>query len=370
MIVAAGERANPADWGANTHDFALARYNTDGSLDHTFSGDGMLLTDFGGADSGQGVAIQSNGRIVVSGSTCSGGICKLAVARYSGIGGLDSSFSGTGKKVLAYGSGGNGGAAVAIQADGKIVIVGYMKNGSGDFDFAVYRLNPDGSQDGTFSADGRVTIGFGPGRQDTGRDLRLQGGKIVVGGSTCAHDFSSCNFAVARLKSNGSLDTTFSGDGKQTTDFGANDQGYGLAVQADGKIVVAGVKMISSTNTQMALARYTTSGALDTTFGSAGRKVVTFGTRAAADGVLVQADGKIVVGGHGYNGTNFDFALLRLNPNGTADASFSGDGKATVNFGRHDQAMSLLRQGDGKYVLGGLTFGATPNDFALARVLP
>jgi uncharacterized delta-60 repeat protein len=352
-------------------DFAVARYNTDGTLDTTFSGDGMQLTNFGGEDQARGVAIQPNGKIVVSGVKCNASlICDLAVARYNPNGLLDTTFSGDGKALVAFGSGDNGtSGGLAIQPNGKIVIGGYMVNASGNDDFAVYRLNPNGSPDTTFSGDGKVSFGFGVGRQDDVIDLALQGSNIVVVGSTANAAWTHGAFALARLTSAGVLDPTFSGDGKQTTDFGVEEGAESVALEPGGKILLAGTKYNGTTN-YFALARYTSSGALDTTFSGDGRQVFGFGSYSWAEDVLVQSNGKIVVAGNALNGTVQDFALARLNDDGSLDTTFSTDGKAAIDFPCHYAVLyALARQADGKYVLGGSSCPPA-NDFALARVLP
>lgn len=374
-IVAVGERYDPANWKAPTHDFALARYQSNGSLDTSFSGDGKQLTNFGGLDIAFGVAIQpSTGKIVVSGQKCTSAlICDVALARYNANGTLDTTFSGDGKQTIAHGTEDNGAyGGLAIQSDGKIVMAGYMVNSHGDYDFAVYRVNANGSLDNTFSGDGRVNLGFGAGRQDDAPGLILRAGKIIIAGKTCDATWKACNFAIARLNSDGTLDTTFSADGKQTTDFGGSDAGYALAVQSDGKILVAGEKH-AGTVESIALARYKNDGSLDTTFSTDGKQTVTLGSEAYAHDVLVQPDGKIVVAAQAHNGAEYDdFAIVRLNPGGSLDTTFSGDGKLLLDItaGHDDRARGLIRQPDGKYVLGGGTYDGTQVDFALARVLP
>ena len=171
---------------------------------------------------------------------------------------------------------------------------------------------------------------------------------------------------------NGSLDTTFSGDGKQITDFGGDDFSSSVALQTDGRIIVAGSKN-TATLGYFALARYNPGGSLDTTFAGTGKKV--FGLvpnmNSGAGDVLIQSDGKIVAMGRAYNGTDDDFALVRLKSGGAFDTSFSGDGKVTVNFGGDDRGNALtLQPSDGKYVLVGHTNDGAQTDFALARVLP
>lgn len=371
-IVVAGERWQPAEVGNSSHDFALARYNTDGSLDTSFSGDGKVVTNFGAVEYVEQVVIQSDGKIVVSGDKCnSSWICDLAVARYNSNGSLDTTFSGDGKLTVGFGSGDNGGGGgLAIRSDGKIVIGGYMINASGNADFAVYRLNPNGTLDTTFSGDGKVNGNFGPNRHDTAFDLVLQSGKILVVGRTCDIATDVCDFALVRINSDATLDATFAGDGTQTTNFGASEEAYAVARQSNGKYVVVGDKC-SGTVCVIAVARYGSSGQLDATFSGDGKQTFSIGTKSSARDLVLQGDGKIVVAGSGYNGVSWDFVVARLLASGNLDTSFSGDGKVRVDFGgNRDGAYGLARQSDGKYVLAGYTYDDTPDDFALARILP
>jgi uncharacterized delta-60 repeat protein len=362
-------------------DFAIIRYNSNGTFDTTFSGDGRLITNFGGRDAALDVAVQANGKIVAAGERCSNSnICDVALARYNSNGSLDTTFSGNGKQTSDFGGGDNGAyGGLTIQSNGKIVVAGHMWNGT-DNDFAVYRYLSNGNLDTTFSGDGMVNIGFGAGRQDYALDLVIQSdGKIVVIGYTGDASNNNNNFAVARLNTNGSLDHTFSGDGRQITNMGGDDYAYSVALQTDGKMVAVGEKFaIPGTGlSYFALARYNTDGSLDTTFNGTGRKVFSFtsGAYSQAVDVLVQSDGKIVAMGtadNGFGTGSLDFALVRLNTNGSFDTTFSGNGKATVDFGGGiDRGSALaLQPSDGKYVLAGDTFDGAQTDFALARVLP
>jgi len=202
----------------------------DGDLDVTFGNDGIVTTDFGGADEGRAVALQKDGKIVVAGVTA--GLYPLpsdfAVARYNKDGNLDMSF-GVGGKVINDFGGNDEGLAVVLQKDGKIVVAG-----ESDDDFAIARYNTDGSLDLTFGTGGKVTTDFGG--VDEGRAVALQkDGKIVVAGA------SDGDFAVARYNTDGSLDLTFGTGGKVINDFGGNNQGFAVALQKDDKIVVAGI---------------------------------------------------------------------------------------------------------------------------------
>jgi uncharacterized delta-60 repeat protein len=350
-IIAAGHA------GASSPDFAVARYNANGTLDTAFSADGKQTLDFGGEDEATAVAVQADGKIVVVGhaATQIGGAQQIAVARYNPNGTLDTTFSTDGKQMTDLG--GFGATGVAIQGDGKIVVVGSACfNGC---DFAVVRYNANGSLDTTFSGDGKQTTDFGAGSNGAA-GVALQGAKIVVVGD--GGPFPG-DFAVARYNSNGTLDTTFSGDGKQTTDLGGSDGALALAVQS-GKIVAVGR---GGSGGGFALARYNANGSLDVTFSGDGKQTTSFGSRA--NGVAIQSTGKIVVVG----GAGAGFALARYNSNGTLDTTFSGDGLQSTSFGFTNQiggAFGVALQGGGKIVAVGVGQGPSQtDDFALARYL-
>jgi uncharacterized delta-60 repeat protein len=287
----------------------IARYNPNGTLDTTFSGDGKQRTDFGsGADEATGVAVQGDGKIVVvgGGGVDGEGFLDFAVARYNPNGSLDTSFSGDGKQRTDLG-GDDEASGVALQPNGKIVAVGTGGGGPENPPaFALARYNPNGSLDTTFSGDGKQTTDFGY----TANGVALQAnGKIVAVGHARPGDFG-----LARYNPNGSLDTTFSGDGLQTTDFGfgADDEATGVALQGDGKIVAAGYASGGATGGDFALARYNPNGTLDSSFSGDGRRRTDFGGNDRANGVALQANGRIVLAGDGLGPDQTrDFALAR-----------------------------------------------------------
>jgi uncharacterized delta-60 repeat protein len=354
--------------------FGLARYNPNGSLDTSFSGDGKQTTDFGGAGA-TGVALQGDGKIVAVG----GGAGDFALARYKPNGLLDTSFSADGKQTTDFFANDDVATEVALQGDGKIVVVGRASRTAG-VGFALARYNPNGSLDTTFSGDGKQTTNFGGG-DDLANGVALQGdGKIVAVGFTggVATPSGGNDFALVRYNADGSVDTTFSGDGRQTTDFGGLDNATGVAIQADGKIVVVGRAGRSNFADDFALSRYNPNGSLDTSFSGDGKQTTTFGGLGEADGatgVAIQGNGKIVVVGNGSDGSYF--ALARYNPNGSLDTSFSGDGKQATAFvggaeSGANEATGVALQGDGKIVAVGRAgdFAVGAVDFALARYNP
>jgi uncharacterized delta-60 repeat protein len=355
-IVVAGSSINS---GHSKSDFALARYNSNGSLDTTFDGDGKVTTAVESTHNyAFSVAIQSDGKIVVAG----GNNRDFALTRYNSDGSLDTSFDVDGKVATDFGGSGEYASAVAIESDGKIVVAGYSIGS-----FALARYNSNGSLDTTFDGDGKVTTAVG-GFNDYANSVAIQSdGKIVVAGSS--YNGSSHDFALVRYNSNGSLDTTFDGDGKVTTTVGSgDDEAHSVAIQSDGKIVVAGHSW-NGINRSFALARYNSNGSLDTTFDGDGKVTTAVGTSDdRAFSVAIQSDGKIVVAGYSLNYSSFDFALVRYNSNGSLDATFDSDGKVTTAVGNsYDYAFSVAIQSDGKIVVAGTNSNSSNDDFALAR---
>ena len=290
-IVAAGTSSVGPGGGTLAGNFALARYNANGTLDTSFSADGKQTSDFGADDEANGVVLQVDGKIVAAGGTGNfgTGTVNFALARYNVDGTLDTSFSGNGRQTTDFG-GSDFASGVALQGDGKIVAVG-----AGDSDFALARYDDaDGSLDTSFSGDGKTTTDFGF-NIDVAAAVALQGdGKIVAVGA------GDDDFALARYNTDGTLDTSFSGDGMETTDFAASDTATGVALQADGKIVAVGTLDTAFFGVpKMALARYNTDGTLDTSFSGDGKQTTNFAGEERATDVAIQADGKIVaVGPH------------------------------------------------------------------------
>ncbi|MBI3468480.1 MAG: tandem-95 repeat protein [Planctomycetes bacterium] len=318
-----------------------------GSLDLTFGGgDGRVITNGGASEIAYSVALQPDGKILVGGSDgrFAGG---FFLARYKPDGSLDTSFGG-GDGLVTTGFGANtfaDGRKVLLLPDGKIVLVGGVSSASG-IGVGLARYHPDGTLDNTFSGDGRATGFLGVSFVE---DAELQpDGKIVAIGSFTGH---GRDFAVVRFNADGTPDTTFDGDGIATTDLTpdssfSNDPPQAMLVQPDGKIVVAGVA-----DSDVGLVRYNTDGSLDTTFGGGDGIVITdlapigFGAVANTKDVALQPDGKIVVVGN---------AVARYNADGTLDTTFSGDGLVPIEFGfGSDAGESVLIQPDGKVLVAG-----------------
>jgi len=358
-IVVAGFSHNGTDY-----DFALTRYNPDGTLDATFDTDGIVTTAVGsGDDIIYGVDLQSDGKIVIAGNSFNGTDFDFALARYNSDGSLDLTFATDGIVTTAIGSGNDLGRSVAIQGDGKILVAGYSFNGTNN-DFAVARYNSDGTPDLSFDTDGKRSDAIGPGN-DEARALVIQDdGKLALAGRS----FSGSNddFALARYNSDGTLDATFDGDGKLTTDIGiADDVINSVILQSDGKIVAAGRSFVGGID-QASVARYNTDGSLDLSFDGDGKVTTAIGsTDDNGRSVAVQSDGKILVAGFSYNGTDFDFALVRYNINGSLDNTFDVDGKVVTDFSSaQDLGYVIILSGLRIYVAG-----SSGDDFAIAAYL-
>ncbi len=359
-IVAAGR-----SWNGSNYDFALVRYDSEGSLDATFGSNGKVTTAIGGSDAfANSVAVQADGKIVVAGWAYNSRDSDFAVARYQSNGSLDTSFDSDGKLTTAIGASYDTANSVALQADGKIVVAGTSRSSS-DYsdDFALARYNSDGSLDATFGSNGKVTTAIGT-STDVGQSVAVQAdGKIVVAG----YSFSGGRkFAVARYNTDGSLDISFGSDGRVTT--GATGYSYSMILQPDGKIIVVG-------DPDFSLVRYNSNGSLDTSFGGDGNVNTTIGPSSdtnsdAALAVALQPDGKIVVTGWVWadNSSDRDFALARYDSDGSLDTSFHYDGRVTTMIGAStDVGQSVVVQLDGKIVVAGYSSNGGDYDFALAR---
>ena len=363
------------DFTILTSVFALARYNTNGSLDTTFGNGGIVTTAIGTTDdTAQAVVIQPDGKIVAAGnsdtSTSDNPAHRFALVRYNSNGTLDPTFGNGG--IVTTPVGADAGAfGLALQGT-KLVAAGFSDNR-----FAVVRYNANGSLDSTFGTGGIVTTPIGV--NDTARAVAIQyNGKIVVAGST--NNSIDFDFAVVRYNTDGSLDTTFNPTGSISgipgiviTDFTYfDDEAFGLEIQSDGRLVVAGYTNTGAPQHRFALARYNMDGSLDTTFGTGGKVSTPIRTvQDYAVAVAVQGS-KIVVAG--YSDTNgnflFDFVVVRYNPNGSLDSTFGTGGIVKTNIGTgSDISRAVVIQPDGKIVAAGTASGSQQFQFAVARYL-
>ena len=349
-LVVVGTTYRDNDFSAE--DFALARYNPDGTLDKLFGFGGKVQTDFPGlAAVASSVIIQPDGKIVVAGGAFPLftflGDSKLV--RYNSNGSLDASF-GNGGIVTTTFPAGSYAFDLALQPDGKIIAAGtvfvdFNPGESSNTDFAITRYNPDGTPDAAFGNGGQVSTDF-LGLEDDAFSVLIQpDGKIVAVGS--ANDPATFyDFAAVRYLSDGTVDTTFGVAGKVHTDFGDQnfDRARSAALQGDGRIVAAGFAISQNGGVQnFAVARYNSNGVLDTGFGTGGMTQIDFGNCCqGATKLLLQSNGKIItVGGSSGESSEDDFFLARLTPTGVLDATFGAGGKVRTSRLR---VLTLVRR--------------------------
>ena len=308
------------------YDFLFVRLNNDGSYDSGFGSNGIVITNFETGNIVRSLELQADGKIILAGE-CSGndGIANqfenFAVARYNPDGSLDDTFGTNGKVVINIGS----------------------------------------NSISSYSIDGIYAV-------------KLQSdGKIILGGYTDAQNsIEVYNSVLVRLNSNGTIDTTFGTNGITITNFEASSAGINTLLISNDDTIVSGsiVNFNSNGNTKIGLLKYDANGNLDMAFGTNGRTITQVNTTAMLDTIwdmVLQPDGKIVAAGYSFN-TTIDMLLMRYNNNGSLDPSFDGDGILLTDFGSTaDGAYSVLIQPDGKIIIGGLS-GINPNyEFALAR---
>jgi uncharacterized delta-60 repeat protein len=380
--------------GVSTMDFCIARFNSNGTLDTTFGSSGKIIQPIGSAnDEGYSLAIQPDGKILLGGSCVNINYPnrrEFCIARFNsdGIsdGTLDTSFGDSGKVILGiYITQGSQttqthatGQSLAIQPDRKILLGGRCQIIMGFNEFCIARFNPNGTLDTTFgSPKGYIIQSLYP-SEDWGYSLAIQtDGKILLGGS-CVNPYNAnrYEFCIARFNSDGisdgTLDTSFGTGGKVRQAFGSGsgyDWGQSLVIQPDDGKILLGGHCHNGSNFDFCIARFNPNGTLDTTFGTGGKVIQPIGSgNDHGYSLAIQPDKKILLGGHCHNGSNFDFCIARFNPNGTLDTTFGTGGKVIQLIGStDDKGYSLVIQPDGKILLGGYCYNGSNYDFCIAR---
>jgi uncharacterized delta-60 repeat protein len=348
------------DAGGDYEDSVLARLNTDGSLDSTFGGDGKVTMSLSDlSESFRSIAIQADGKILAVDAVRASLTSDAALVRFNSDGSLDTGFAGG--TVVSDFLDGDVWNDVAVQSDEQILVAG------GDVDnIVVARFNTDGTPDVSFNTTGNLTLNlFG-----SAKDIHVLGnGKILVSGYRWEN--SQYNICVARFESNGLLDTTF-GDGDgwfQSTVGGASELDEPInptALQADGKIIVAG-QVWNGSDYDVAVSRYTAEGVLDTTFDSDGFATLdVLGSNDTMRDVFVEAGGNIVLGGYagGVTGRHI-MTLLRFSPDGSLDLTYGADGFYQFEAGDFwHYATALAQVGEHTYMAGGVGSYAAVLDIA------
>jgi uncharacterized delta-60 repeat protein len=342
-------------------------YGKPGVLDTTFAGGNVVIPVGASDDYAYATAVQPDGKVLVAGRSAEN-LGDFALVRLERDGTLDASFGKGGKVTTAIGDRDETAYAIALQTDGKIVLAGTTTSATTGRDFAIVRYETDGALDAAFGDGGKVVVSFSN-DADTGYALMIQQDrKIVVGGdANLGASGTGLDFALVRLEPDGALDDTFGDGGKATASISSNggrDSVYSLAAhQIGGETRIVAV----GGEGDFTIARFRASGTLDTSFGQGGKiEGVNGSTIGAARDVKIASDGKIVVAGHSQH----DFAVARFDQSGVLDDSF-GDGGTTitkVSESNWDEAQGIAIETTGKIVVGGWVYDVGTNgNFALVR---
>jgi uncharacterized delta-60 repeat protein len=347
--------------------YALARYNTDGSLDPSFGVGGTVITDFDTTSATQGAfaaALQPDGKILVTGyvSFMPPGPGAIATGRYNTNGSLDTTFGTGGKVQTAIVNHINEGRAIAVGQDGNIAVAGLYFSANQNFQTVIARYDTLGGFFGTTTD----TRGFQLGETNVASGVTIQpDGKIIAVGAYASGVSGSngSDLTMLRLTASGAFDGTFVGGGRVLVPSPGVDEGLSaVAVRPDGRIVAVG-----GSGGNFLVMRFDENGGPDPTFNASGRVTTAMGGDARATGLVVRPNGKIAVSG--ISGS--DFAVAYYNADGSLDTSFSGDGKLTFKFnGNPSSANSIAIDSLGRVVLGGTSGPSvgTNSSFAVARL--
>jgi uncharacterized delta-60 repeat protein len=352
-----------------------------GALDPTFGSGGMVNPP---SFEVRGMAIQTDGKIVTTGISFipKNPYDKFGVVRYNSNGSLDTSFGTGGKTTTSIGNYQDDPNAVFLQPDGKILVAGtslHYKGYTGNGDMALVRYNANGSLDTTFGTKGMLTTTFSKDSSDFGTAVtELADGRIVLAGSVS--DSAGVDFELVRLSAVGALDTTFGTGGRVWIHFpsmSVNGSLVKVVVQTDGKMVVSGNAWGASVS-YAALARLNVNGTLDASFASGGEAVAQVSdTNSHFGGLALQTDGKLVMAGQSFTpaGQSNVMTLVRFNSNGSLDSAFASNGLLTVtsnspywDAGLNDVAIA----GDGKIIAAGFSHhdggSSSDKDITMIRV--
>lgn len=368
-IVTAGYDPNPDGL------FVVLRHNPDGSFDSNFGNGGVVTSSFSSVNNGPGpvgLALQPDGKlVVVSTKNISYFLKVLVVTRYTITGSLDSSFGQGGVVTTTVDKTTGFFIGVAIQDDGRIIAAGSSANNADQENFSLVRFTAAGSLDNTFGSGGVVTTSI-PGRRTRGYGVVIQSsGKIVIAGSSGVNNVPNTGtFVLARYTTNGILDSTFGNSGIVTTSIDSSASGDAVAIQPDDKIIIIGSSGgLTPTSTAFALARYNSNGSLDNDFGSGGVVTATINGYGDGNGIALQPDGKIVAVGTGKTVSNTNtFALARYNSDGSLDNSFGTNGIITPLIGDGGNAWNVaIQPADHKIVVVGNSSLGSEYRYTLVR---
>lgn len=356
------------------YDFVLIRYNTDGSLDNTFSNDGKASVNFGVTydDYATAMVLEDDGKITLAGytdlNTINSSVC---LARLLPDGTLDPSFGTNGRVFTDAGTNTDAAEGIAVNAEGKYAVCGKAQFN----DYFIILYNNDGTTDATFGNNGILYVQPTSGNTYSIEDIAFQqDSKIVIAGTYGQN--GSYNFFAARYTIDGTLDNTFSVNGMVDTDFNTtSDWASTLEIAANGKILLAGFNFAPGIENDIAVVRYNSDGTLDPSFNGSGKLSIDLGHDENINAMVLQPDGKILLGGENYisSGLENNFLLMRLNTDGSLDNSFGTNGVTYTIFNNYTYQIltAMALQPDLKIVVTGIVgFDVSANkDIGTARYL-
>lgn len=404
----------------------IYRFNADGTIDNSFSVDGVQSIYYFDLNVASCVKVQSDGKILVGGHA--GGSSKYVSAlylnRYNQDGSLDSTFDKTffffnppipkteetfedlliqkdgkivilstyldtmdqryiilrrfeqsGKIDLIFADSGIQKTKVSyytyatkfnIQTNGKLLVAAFTFNSS---QAIIQRYLSNGILDNTFGVDGIDKISIKDKAAILNQIAIQSDGQIIGVGTLYIYDsrlITEEDMFTIRLNTDGSLDHNFGNQGKLISDFGSDERSRDIAIQNDGKILLAG-EIFNGLDFDIVVVRYNPNGSLDTSFNKTGKVITDAESSEFAKSISIQSDGRIVVGGIRYNDNNADIILIRYNPDGSIDKSFDTDGKVITDLGFDEQTKDLSIYPNGKIVLGADYYDTAQSDIAILR---
>ncbi len=355
----------------------IVRYNSNGTLDNTFGTNGQVQTPFGNDTvvDIHSIVIQPDGKIIGGGSYGPGVLFSypqrnLFLIRYNTNGTIDPTFGNGGYTQVNVSNGIFGDVIknIALQPDGKIVACGVANAGNNPnyhYDFMTARFTASGALDNTFGTGGFVITDLGNEIEYATSVIVQPDNKILVAGTFAAPTYA---YVVLRYESTGVLDNSFATNGRFNTTFGSNDICNAMVLQTNGSIVLNGSATQGSLN-GIGMVRITSAGVLDNSFGTGGKFFHNInGNLTSGYGLLLQPDGKLISCGS-VNAATYDFALTRVNSNGTIDNSFGTNGDATFDFAAAvDESYAMAFQPDLKIIVAGIATTSSGISYGVARV--
>ena len=350
-------------YNGTNNDFCVARYTPSGTLDTTWNGTGKVITAIGsGGDTASAMTLQPDGKVLLAGQCDSNGHYEFCAARYNASGTLDTTWNGTGKVITTISGAWDSAHAITLQPDGKVLLAGRCYT-SPSTDFCATRYNANGTLDTTWNGTGKVITDIGIVSGSAAAVTVQPDGKVLLAGY--CYNGGNNEYCATRYNANGTLDTTWNGTGRVITAMGGGDgTASAMTLQPDGKVLLAG-----TCSSDFCAARYNANGSLDTSWNGTGKLLTAIGSGYdSAGAITLQPDGKVLLAGYCYNGTNDDFCAARYNSNGTLDTSWNSTGKVITAIGSSDDTSTAMTlQPDGRVLVAGNCRNGTYTEFCVAR---